>query len=118
MTKIQVFEHQSISYTGRYAIPEFNQKQYHAFESYFKKNERTPFFDLIPKGVRFKSYVGVIQIGDLVIEVLPKADRKRQSSASKETWPVTSRCFSTSSYTLPQSVLPLARSMSRSTSSS
>ena len=86
MTKIQVFEHQSISYTGRYAIPEFNQKQYHALESYFQKNERTPFFDLIPKGVRFKSYVGVIQIGDLVIEVLPKADRKRQSSASKETW--------------------------------
>ena len=72
MTKIQVFEHQSISYTGRYAIPEFNQKQYHALESYFQKNERTPFFDLIPKGVRFKSYVGVIQIGDLVIEVLPK----------------------------------------------
>ena len=86
MTKIQVFEHQSISYSGRYAIPEFNQKQYHAFESYFQKNERTPFFDLIPKGVRFKSYVGVIQIGDLVIEVLPKADRNRQSSATKETW--------------------------------
>ena len=86
MTKIQVFEHQSISYTGRYAITEFNQKQYHAFESYFQMNERTPFFDLIPKGVRFKSYVGVIQIGDLVIEVLPKADHKRQSPASKETW--------------------------------
>lgn len=86
MTKIQVFEHQSISYSGRYAIPEFNQKQHHAFELYFQKNEQTPFFDLIPKGVRFKSYVGVIQIGDLVIEVLPKADSKRQSSASKETW--------------------------------
>ena len=86
MTKIQVFEHQSISYSGRYAIPEFNQKQYHAFESYFQKNERTPFFDLIPKGIRFKSYVGVIQVGDLVIEVLPKSDRKRQPSASKETW--------------------------------
>lgn len=86
MTKIQVFEHQSISYSGRYAIPDFDEKHHQAFESYFQKNERTPYFDLIPKGVRFKSYVGVIQIGDTVIEVLPKADRKKKSSASKETW--------------------------------
>ena len=86
MTKIQVFEHQSISYSGRYTIPDFDEKHHQAFESYFQKNEQTPFFDLIPKGVRFKSYVGVIQIGDTVIEVLPKADRKKKSSASKETW--------------------------------
>ena len=86
MTKIQVFEHQSISYSGRYAIPDFHEKHHHAFESYFQKNEQTPFFDLIPNGVRFKSYVGVIQIGDTVIEVLPKADRKKKSPASKETW--------------------------------
>ena len=88
MTKvqIQVFEHQSMTYAGRYAIPEFTKKHHQAFESYFQKNERTPYFELIPKGVRFKSYVGVIQIGDTVIEVLPKADRKNKSSASKETW--------------------------------
>ena len=86
MTKIQVFEHQPISYSGRHAIPDFGEKHHQAFESYFQKNEQTPFFELIPKGVRFKSYVGVIQIGDTVIEVLPKADRKKKSSASKETW--------------------------------
>lgn len=86
MTKIQVFEHQSISYSGRYALPDFDEKHHQAFESYFQKNEQTPFFELIPKGVRFKSYVGVIQIGDTVIEVLPKADRKKKSSAPKETW--------------------------------
>lgn len=88
MTKVQirVFEHQSMTYYGRHAVPEFTEKHHQAFESYFQKNERTPFFELIPKGVRFKSYVGVIQIGDTVIEVLPKADRKKKSSASKETW--------------------------------
>jgi len=84
--QIQVFEHQSMTYAGRYAILEFTEKHHQAFESYFQKNERTPFFELIPKGVRFKSYVGVIQIGDTVIEVLPKTDRKKKSSASKETW--------------------------------
>ena len=86
MNKIQVFEHQSISYSGRYAVSDFDEKHHQAFESYFQKNEQTPYFELIPKGVRFKSYVGVIQIGDTVIEVLPKADRKKKSSVSKETW--------------------------------
>lgn len=87
MTKpIQVFEHESIAYAGRYVKDVFNEKHHQAFESYFQKNEHTPFFELIPKGVRFKSYVGVIQVGDLTIEVLPKADRKKASSASKENW--------------------------------
>lgn len=87
MTKpIQVFEHESIAYAGRYAKDVFSEKHHQAFESYFQKNERTPFFELIPKGVRFKSYVGVIQVGDLTIEVLPKVDRKKASSASKENW--------------------------------
>lgn len=86
MTRLQVFEHQSVTYVGHHAIPAFNKKLHQAFESYLEKNERTPFFELIPKGVRFKSYVGVIQIGDTVIEVLPKADRKKKSHVSKETW--------------------------------
>ena len=65
MTKIQVFEHQSISYSGRYAIPEFRSKAIIMLSSLtFRRTSETPFFDLIPKGVRFKSYVGVIQIGD------------------------------------------------------
>ena len=99
MTKIQVFEHQSISYSGRYAVPDFDEKHHQAFESYFQKNEQTPFFDLIPKGVRFKSYVGVIQIGDTVIEVLPKADRKRNLQLQKRLGKTFSwKCFGPANY--------------------
>lgn len=86
MDQIQVFEYQSLTYIGRYQHRDFKEEHQKAFESYFQKNERTPYFELIPKGVRFTSYVGVIQIGNLIIEVLPKADRKKNSTAHKETW--------------------------------
>jgi 5-methylcytosine-specific restriction enzyme subunit McrC len=53
-----------------------------AFESYFQENERTPFFELIPNGVRFKQYVGAIQVGNTTIEVLPKAGKE----GNEESW--------------------------------
>jgi 5-methylcytosine-specific restriction enzyme subunit McrC len=53
-----------------------------AFESYFQENERTPFFELIPNGVRFKQCVGAIQVGNTTIEVLPKAGKE----GNEESW--------------------------------
>lgn len=86
MPNIQLFEYQPVTYKGKHAHSDFQKEHLHAFESYFQQNEQTPYFELIPLGVRFKSYVGVIQIGNLVIEVLPKADRQKQSKANKNTW--------------------------------
>lgn len=72
---LRVFEHQPVAYKGRYARKGFDKKLYEAFEKYFQANEYTPFFDLIPYGVRFKEYVGAIQVGAITIEVVPKAGK-------------------------------------------
>jgi 5-methylcytosine-specific restriction enzyme subunit McrC len=74
---LRVFEYESICFKkGRkYFHSEFKESHQKAFESYYLENGSCPFFELIPQGVRFKSYVGVIHIGKLTIEVLPKADR-------------------------------------------
>lgn len=73
---IQVFEYESIAFKGRHHKEGFSEEVFNAFEKYFQANERTPFFEMIPYGVRFKQYVGAIQIGKHTIEVLPKAGKE------------------------------------------
>jgi len=74
---IRVFEYDSICFREgrRHYHPDFKKSYYEAFEGYLLENEYCPFFELIPQGIRFNSFVGVIHIGNLSIEVLPKADR-------------------------------------------
>ncbi len=73
---IQVFEYGSITFKkGKHYQEDFKKEHHQAFERYFNENDHTPYFELIPYGVRFKSYVGAIHIGNLTIEVLPKAGK-------------------------------------------
>jgi 5-methylcytosine-specific restriction enzyme subunit McrC len=77
---IQVFEYQKLRYDD---IGIFRK---HHFEAMVKFNElhQNKYFTIIHQGIRFGSYVGVIKIGALTIEILPKADK--DENADKNLW--------------------------------
>lgn len=69
---IVVFEHQRllVDQEGEYYLSE---RQHQALEAHY--GNYSPFFTLIRNGVQFCEFVGVLQIGDTLIEILPKADK-------------------------------------------
>lgn len=69
INKIQVFEQSSLS-VGHEG---FTRKHFELLSEYKDKNQIN-FFDLGHNKIRFNQYVGVIQVGNLVIEILPKID--------------------------------------------
>lgn len=67
---IQVFEYDRLTVTDdpfekRHLDALLKLNELHGFE----------YFDSIPNGIRFKQYVGIIQVDDLTIEIYPKVDR-------------------------------------------
>lgn len=73
---ISVYEHDRLILSSN---KKFKQSHLNAL---LKLNEYHDFtyFDVIPDGVKFKQYVGVIQIDGLLIEIQPKADKNDQNS--------------------------------------
>lgn len=82
---ITVFEHQSLKLSHKIDGVEFTSAKLKAMQRFYGE-KGVPFFSLIHNGVRFNEHVGVIQVGDLVIEVLPKADKLFTGSNEKEQW--------------------------------
>src|ERR1035437_6506990 len=80
---IQIFEHERLT-----LLP--NERGENLFKNELEKlyqfndTNNNEYFTGIRDGVKFAKYVGVIQIGGLTIEILPKADKK--SHADKETY--------------------------------
>ena len=85
---IRVFEYDELKQDHSYDGVLFEERDLHAIQRFNDKNKHR-YFTLTHKGVKFNSYVGVIQIGRVTIEVLPKADKqvnKYSDSETKDAW--------------------------------
>lgn len=78
---ITVFEHEAVrlSDTGECKI---TPTQLTALQKFGSTGD-VPYFTLLYNGIKFCEYVGVLQVGNLTIEVLPKVDR---GSDDKNQW--------------------------------
>lgn len=67
---LQVFEHQVLR------IDKLLFRQEHLdILSQYQEQAGQKYFSLVHQGVKFKQYVGVLQVGNLTIEILPKTDQ-------------------------------------------
>jgi 5-methylcytosine-specific restriction enzyme subunit McrC len=74
----KVFEYSTLSLDNS-----FREKHFERLVHYNEKHGNK-FFSVGNKRIYFKQYVGVIQIGGLIIEILPKADRSNIDDESSE----------------------------------
>lgn len=84
---IQVFEHDKLTANSLCSKGEkLGEKIIDKLWQYNDSNKNI-YFEGIRHGVKFKNYVGVIQIGGTTIEILPKADKLNTTSdAEKDVW--------------------------------
>lgn len=82
---ITVFEHETVRFDkGQKRITE---DQFDALRLYYGE-KGLPYYSLCYNGIRFNEYVGVIQVGRITIEVLPKADKVSPSEKEEKKWRV------------------------------
>ncbi len=83
---IRVFEYEKLTIHSKCSEgKELGEKVLNKLWEYNDKNNNI-YFDGIRKGVKFKQYVGVIQIGNITIEILPKADKQKATEEDKKDW--------------------------------
>lgn len=85
MPTIQVFEHESLCTYPNNRGTAISLSQ---LDLLYRFNDRNgnKYFTGIRQGVRFNSYVGVIRIGSLTIEILPKIDRPSSQRPDVNIW--------------------------------
>jgi len=67
---VQVFEHQKLYFNES---GPFKERHWNALSRYAEVSNEA-YYTVLGKGIKFSNYVGVIQAGNLTIEVLPKTD--------------------------------------------
>lgn len=78
MPTLQVFEQQTLRVQkGELSIGEFEAL------ALFNEQHQNKYFLVLHQGIRFKNYVGVLQVGQLTIEILPKLE---QHLNVQDTW--------------------------------
>ncbi len=82
---ITVFEHQTIKLNQSIAGVMFDKDKLLALQEYYGQ-KGVPYFSLIHKGIQFNEFVGVVQVGNLLIEVLPKADKNPDTEKEETKW--------------------------------
>lgn len=82
---IQVFEFEKLTI---HKDSRGRSLQQHELDKLYEFNDtnNNNYFTGIRDGVRFKNYVGVIQLGGLTIEILPKTDNEIDQESDFETW--------------------------------
>ena len=77
--RISVFEYQTLYHGKVYDGVLFKERH---FNSLAKLNDlhENKYFTLVHKGIKFSNYVGVVQVDNLTIEILPKIDRAEQNA--------------------------------------
>jgi 5-methylcytosine-specific restriction enzyme subunit McrC len=83
---ITVFEHQVL----KVGTKGFTQKHFESLSKWLFKNQTTEdnsqYFSLVDHGLKFKSWVGILQIGNTYIEVLPKISNQNDSPEVRNEW--------------------------------
>ena len=79
---IVVFEHEILRFDR--GEKKITKDQFEALERYYGNGK--PFYKLVYNGVQFNEHVGVIQVGNTLIEVLPKADKTPHSKTEDNKW--------------------------------
>lgn len=72
---LKVFEYQSIRLGEQNNGVVFSAAHLEALAQFLDQQPH-PYYQLIYQGVKFSHYVGAIQVGNLTIEILPKADKQ------------------------------------------
>ena len=79
---IIVFEHETLRHDkGEKRI---TADQLKALQNYY--GDGIPFYSLCYNGVKFNEHVGAIQVGNTLIEILPKADKVSASKEEENKW--------------------------------